>query len=62
MFALIIKRLRNIDLNGNWKGTIILEKEYREHEGKEIIYYSELVQKKNEITSVSYDVSGFGTS
>tara|TARA_R110000868_G_scaffold409932_1_gene696607 strand:+ start:65 stop:490 length:426 start_codon:yes stop_codon:yes gene_type:complete len=51
-----------MDLNGNWEGIITLGKEYGKDEGKEIIYYSELAQKKNKISGISYDVSGFGTN
>lgn len=52
----------NIDLNGNWEGTIILGKEYDKNAGEQIIYYAELSQNNNRISGLSYDVSGFGTN
>ncbi|UOX33946.1 hypothetical protein LXD69_00170 [Flavobacterium sediminilitoris] len=49
-----------IDLNGRWEGIITLGKEYKENEGKEIFYESELSQLNNKIKGLSFDISGFG--
>jgi hypothetical protein len=50
----------NLNLTGNWKGTIEYGKEYGENAGEKIIFRSELNQHKNKFSGLSYDISGIG--
>lgn len=51
-----------MDLTGQWFGTVVYGKEYREDKGKELYFQMDLIQYGNEIAGTAIDTGGTGVS
>ena len=54
--------MTTLNLNGRWTGVIVYGHKYRQLQGKNLYFDLEITQNNNEITGISIDTGGQGTS